>query len=88
MGSLEARALPKAAACGVVTASLVGADDMLGTEVVDCDGTHIGELQDMICALPALPTAWSHWIARPNGANASWRSRGMSCRSMAMATLG
>jgi sporulation protein YlmC with PRC-barrel domain len=58
MRSVEARSLPKAAACSLVTASLVGADDMLGTEVFDSDGTHIGELQDVMLDLRAARVAY------------------------------
>jgi sporulation protein YlmC with PRC-barrel domain len=58
MGSLEARSLPKATACSLVTASLVGADDMLGAEVIDCDGVHIGELQDVMLDLRAARVAY------------------------------
>ena len=58
MGSREARSLPKAGVCSLVTASLVGADDMLGTEVVDRDGARIGELQDMMLDLRVADVAY------------------------------
>ena len=51
MGSLEPRAFPKSSARGVTMVSIIGADDLLGAEVVARDDTRIGELQDMMLDL-------------------------------------
>jgi sporulation protein YlmC with PRC-barrel domain len=58
MRSLEIRSLPKASARSVTTVSIVGADEMLGSRVVDCDGTRIGELRDMMLDLRAARVAY------------------------------
>jgi sporulation protein YlmC with PRC-barrel domain len=51
MGGVEVRSLPKSSARSIPTVSLVGADEMLGSRIVDCDGMRIGELQDMMLDL-------------------------------------
>ena len=58
MGSLEPRAFPKSSARSVTMVSIVGADDLLGAEVVDRDGTRIGELQDMMLDLRVAHVAY------------------------------
>jgi sporulation protein YlmC with PRC-barrel domain len=58
MRSVETRSLPKSSARSVTTVSIVGADDLLGSEVVDCDGTRVGELQDMVLDLRVARIAY------------------------------
>jgi sporulation protein YlmC with PRC-barrel domain len=58
MRSVETRSLPRYSARSIPTVSLVGADDLLGSEVVDCDGTRIGKLRDVMLDLRVARVAY------------------------------
>jgi sporulation protein YlmC with PRC-barrel domain len=58
MRSVETRLLPKSSARGVAMVSIVGADALLGADVVDRDGARIGELQDMMLDLRVAQVAY------------------------------
>jgi sporulation protein YlmC with PRC-barrel domain len=58
MRSVQTRSLPKSSARSVTTVSIVGAGELLGSEVVDCDGVRVGELQDMMLDLRAARVAY------------------------------
>ena len=78
MGSLEPRAFPKSSARGVTMVSIIGADDLLGAEVVDRDDTRIGQLQDMMLDLHVAHVAYGIVALDrpPNGASAWSRCHG------------
>ena len=43
--------LATSAARHLVTAALIGADEVLGADVVDCEGVRVGELKDLLLDL-------------------------------------
>lgn len=48
---MESQLLPTSISPRSLTARLIGADAMLGTDVVDCEGARVGELKDMLLDL-------------------------------------
>jgi hypothetical protein len=48
---MESRLLPTSASPRLLTARLIGADAVLGVDVVDCERARIGELKDLLLDL-------------------------------------
>ena len=58
MHNVEARPLSQRSSLGLVSVSLVGAREMLGAEIVDCEGRRVGELMDLMVDLRVARIAY------------------------------
>jgi sporulation protein YlmC with PRC-barrel domain len=56
--SVETRPLSRNSPTGLVRASVFGAKDLLGAEVVDCEGRRVGELKDLMLDLRVARIAY------------------------------